>query len=304
MTSGRKPYGHTAAERRVVEAMRLKSRTRRGGRRLGPHGIARELNEEGVLTRDGKSWRGRTVERILARDARPPKRRPRKIQLGAKDFLSMEQARRLIAVCRDGRERAIVTVMLAGGLRASEVCGLRWRDVVVVEGRAMLEVRCGKGGVRRSVLLPVDAASVLGQYVEGSFGRGRTERVFRAANGAQLSYRALRGLISRVGVRAGLPWLHPHVLRHTFATLLYDDGKDLIFVKDQLGHKWVSTTGIYAKSASGERYEKADRLGKGLLAVGGVKEACKSDAANANAGDEKGLDVPLKKEKSAVACFE
>ncbi len=145
------------------------------------------------------------------------------------------------------RDRAMLEILYASGLRASEVVKL---DVSNVN----LEVReirvWGKGSKERIVLIGKPAASALDLYIrEGRaqlLGKSRTEALFLNRYGKRLSKRALQKTLARYATKAGLDKrVHPHLLRHSFATHLLDGGADLRVVQELLGHANLSSTQIY-----------------------------------------------------------
>jgi len=151
------------------------------------------------------------------------------------------------------RDRALLELAYAGGLRVSELVGLT-RDAVDLNGRVLTVT--GKGDKQRLVPFGRAAGRALGEWLErgrpqlahgGSRqGRVRHERVFVNARGGPLSrmgwWKILRGHARGAGVTARV---HPHVLRHSFATHLLEGGADLRVVQELLGHARVSTTAIY-----------------------------------------------------------
>ena len=145
------------------------------------------------------------------------------------------------------RDRAMLELAYAGGLRVSELVGLT-RDAVDVRGRALTVT--GKGDKQRLVPFGRAAARALADWLERGRPRlarlARHERVFVNARGGPLSrmgwWKILRGHARGAGVTARV---HPHALRHSFATHLLEGGADLRLVQELLGHARVSTTAIY-----------------------------------------------------------
>jgi site-specific recombinase XerD len=148
------------------------------------------------------------------------------------------------------RDRAIVELAYAAGLRISELAGLTVGDVDLRRG----EVRVlGKGRKERMSLLGAPARDAL----EAWLGVGRPalrarERgpdvgaLFLNWRGGPLSARGMRERIDRLGARAGLPdGVSPHTLRHSFASHLLDGGADLRIVQELLGHASLGTTQVY-----------------------------------------------------------
>jgi integrase/recombinase XerD len=150
------------------------------------------------------------------------------------------------------RDRALLEVMYACGLRASEAIGLELLDVDAEEG--VLRAR-GKGSKERIVPIGQAALKALRMYLE----RGRPALVkgapethlFVNFRGGQLTRQGLYKIVRRHAVTAGLAdRMSPHTLRHTFATHLLAGGCDLRSVQEMLGHADVSTTQLYTHLSS------------------------------------------------------
>ena len=145
------------------------------------------------------------------------------------------------------RDRAILEVLYATGLRVSELISLRASDVDLRMGL----VTCfGKGRKERLVPLGQEAQRWVQRYLEevrGRMSRGRAEAVLFLSNrGGRLSRMGLWGIVRRHAVTAGVEaMLTPHVLRHSFATHLLERGADLRALQAMLGHADISTTQIY-----------------------------------------------------------
>jgi integrase/recombinase XerC len=145
------------------------------------------------------------------------------------------------------RDKAMLELLYAAGLRVSEVVGL---DLGNVNLEAK-EIRVwGKGSKERMVLMGKPAAAALDLYLrEGRkqlLGNYRTEAVFVNRYGRRLSERSVQKVIKRHALEAGLDKrIHPHMLRHSFATHLLDGGADLRVVQELLGHADLSSTQVY-----------------------------------------------------------
>ena len=145
------------------------------------------------------------------------------------------------------RDRAILEMLYAAGLRVSEVVGLNVNDVDL--NRREVRVT-GKGSHQRLGLLGVPACEALRVYLETARGRliGRRDdgALFLNRSGGRLTQRSVQLLVRRYALQAGLPpGVHPHTLRHTFATHLLDGGADVRVVQHLLGHASPATTQIY-----------------------------------------------------------
>jgi integrase/recombinase XerD len=173
---------------------------------------------------------------------RTPKRLPK--------YLSKADAARLLAApngssYEDVRERALLEVLYAAGLRVSELLGLKPESVNLQEGWVRV---LGKGAKERMVPIHPRAVSALKVYLavrERHFKNPGPE-MFLGRSGRGLSrvqfWRVLRALGERAGLKTPI---HPHLLRHTFATHMLAGGADLRSVQEMLGHADLSTTQIY-----------------------------------------------------------
>ena len=154
------------------------------------------------------------------------------------------------------RDRAIVELAYAGGLRISELAALTLPDLDLRRG----EVRVlGKGRKERMTLLGMPARDALAEWLD----RGRPQLRARAAvpdsgtvflnhRGGPLGVRGMRERIDRLAVRAGLPdGVSPHTLRHSFASHLLEGGADLRVVQELLGHASLATTQVYTHVSPG-----------------------------------------------------
>ena len=166
--------------------------------------------------------------------------------------LSPNEVERLVEAAngtnpRTLRDRALVELLYGAGLRVSEAMGLE-RGSIDLEGRL---VRCiGKGDKERVVPLGREAAEALRRYL--SRGRPYLDRRHRAelflnAQGGALTRAGAFLILRRLAVRAGLDpaRVHPHLLRHSFATHLLEGGADLRSVQEMLGHADLGTTELY-----------------------------------------------------------
>ncbi len=144
------------------------------------------------------------------------------------------------------RDRAVVEVLYGAGLRVAECCGLRRGDVDVRRG---LVTVLGKGAKIRRVPLGEPAREAVSEWLRD--GRSvlaavgePTEAVFLNRRGRPLSTRDARRIVARL-CGPDLRPLHPHALRHAYATHLLEGGADLRAVQELLGHADLATTQIY-----------------------------------------------------------
>jgi integrase/recombinase XerD len=185
-------------------------------------------------------------------------RRPRSVPR----TLSAAEAERLVEAAngtspRAMRDRALVELLYGAGLRVSEAIGLV-KAAVDLEERIVRVV--GKGGKERIVPLGRPAADALRRYM--ALGRPHLDRRHRAdlflnARGGALTragaFLILRRLADRAGLEPGR--VHPHLLRHSFATHLLEGGADLRSVQEMLGHADVGTTERYTHVSDRHRRE-------------------------------------------------
>jgi len=191
------------------------------------------------------------VNRALARDVSavvvPPKKWRR---LPA--VLGDEHVRRILSAPSDEqdahalRDRAILTLLYATGMRASELAGLGVRDVNFNLGIVRV---MGKGGKERIVPAAEAALEAVRQYIQtdrASATADATGRLLLSRTGKPLAredvYRTVRKYVRRAAVRGKVT---PHTLRHAFATHLLAHGANLRSVQEMLGHADISTTQIY-----------------------------------------------------------
>ena len=146
------------------------------------------------------------------------------------------------------RDRAILEVMYASGLRVSELVGLNVDNLDLARGQARV---WGKGGKERVALFGQPAARALKTYLRDGrpqllTGKSSQALFVNQRGGGRLTTRAIGMILGKYAKRAGVPGrVHPHLLRHTFATHLLDGGADLRVVQELLGHADLATTQIY-----------------------------------------------------------
>lgn len=173
--------------------------------------------------------------------------------------LSPRQVRSLLAAPRPDpqapdapplwlRDRAILELMYASGLRASEVGALGLDEVIETLGIVRVT---GKGDKQRLVPMGKPARQALAHYIADCRPRirrpdGRDRgRVFLSRTGRPIERVRVWQIVKKYAALAGLEGVHPHVLRHSFATHLLGGGADLRVVQELLGHADIATTQIY-----------------------------------------------------------
>lgn len=145
------------------------------------------------------------------------------------------------------RDKAIMETLYGCGLRVSELCGLDVRDVLLDEELVRV---LGKGSKERVVPLLGSAKRALEAYLSRwrpvlrGDGRGG-DAVFLSVRGGRITRQSVHHVVESCGEAVGIRGLHPHTLRHTYATHLLEGGMDLRSVQELLGHASISTTQLY-----------------------------------------------------------
>lgn len=191
--------------------------------------LFRHLGREGLLDHDpALGVRGPKVQRTLP------------------DVLDVDEAAALMDSPVDGalavRDRAMLELFYSCGLRLSELAGLRWLDMDLDDGEVRVR---GKGDKTR--IVPVGRFAVAALRALGAQeGMHPETPIFRGRGGAAISQRAVQLRVDKLARLHGLPkHVHPHMLRHTFASHLLESSGDLRAVQELLGHADIATTQIY-----------------------------------------------------------
>ncbi len=145
------------------------------------------------------------------------------------------------------RDRAILELFYASGLRLSEVCGARLENLDTDEGFIRVT---GKGNKTRIVPVGKQALSAVEHYVKlerPQLVKPKTSsQIFLSVRGGQLSSERVRAIVKERSKAAGIEsTMYPHLFRHSFATHLLQNGADLRVIQEMLGHADISTTQIY-----------------------------------------------------------
>lgn len=157
------------------------------------------------------------------------------------------------------RRRAIINgmildVMLNSALRASELCALQMRDLPHVHGKLIIDVRKGKGCVQRSVEVSADLAKRIKRFAKRYRKNAQPKSpLLISESGGPMSRGNVYSKLRILGKAAGIEQLHPHMLRHSYGYMFYNNCKDLLFLADQMGHASITTTAIYARTNNEER---------------------------------------------------
>ncbi len=161
------------------------------------------------------------------------------------EILSLEEMRKLFSLPdheteRGSRDRAILYLLYACGLRVSELCGLNLQDVGDTEVRVK-----GKGGKERVVPIAKEALEALDAYLLMT-KREEEQPFFLGDRGKRLRREGVWQMIKLYAKQAGIEKnISPHTFRHSFATHLLEGGADLRVIQELLGHSNISTTDRY-----------------------------------------------------------
>ena len=185
---------------------------------------------------------------FLAFDVARPVRLPRRRNELAARILAEADVHRLLALEGNARNSALLRLLYAGGLRVSEACGLRWRDVQARAEGGQVTV-FGKGGKTRAVLL---SAATFQQLEALRAGQGGEAPVFASAQGGPLGVVQAWRIVKAAAARAGLAAVSPHWLRHAHASHALDRGAPVHVVRDTLGHGSLQTTSAYLHARPGD----------------------------------------------------
>jgi site-specific recombinase XerD len=165
------------------------------------------------------------------------------------EVLSQEEVVRLFDEIQNPKHSLMVRLMYSAGLRISELVSLRVKDLVF--GKDFGWVRKGKGRKDRLFVLSARISSELHSFVLAK-GLGIDDYVFKGRKG-HITTRSVYSIVKRASIFAGLgSRVHPHTLRHSFATHLVENGNDLVRVQSIMGHASPDTTMVYVHMASSE----------------------------------------------------
>ena len=144
------------------------------------------------------------------------------------------------------RDKAIAELLYSSGLRLSELCNLDI-DSISIKERSCRVV--GKGNKTRDLPIGEKAIQAIRDWilVRNKLSLPNSKAFFLNKNGTRLSTRSVQLRLKRLGKKRGLPSIHPHLLRHSFASHILESSGDLRAVQDMLGHSDIGTTQIYTK---------------------------------------------------------
>ncbi|QIV79342.1 tyrosine-type recombinase/integrase [Fervidobacterium pennivorans subsp. keratinolyticus] len=173
-------------------------------------------------------------------------------------FLTLEEVKALLSVYDEEKKlkyKAILSLLYFCGLRVSELCNLRVEDVSFYP--PYVKVVMGKGNKDRLVPISENIVPLLEKYVE----RYKPKIYFFENKGQPLHPSTVFRIVKRAAQKAGITkHIHPHTLRHTFATHLVMNNVNVKIVQELLGHANLSTTSIYLHVADKEKFDAVKKL--------------------------------------------
>jgi len=214
--------------------------------------------------------------RRQVRSRRRPRKRKGKQQLKSTDYLSVEQFAEVIHLVKSEADQArgkspylcravvnemLIILMAETGLRASEICNLKLKNLPSYHGKPEIEVECGKGQKPRTVGVSEWFASQLTGYVNRYLDSVSPETwLFRSERGGPIKYPSIYSKVKRIGIKSRI-WLYrkdgrlksrfsPHKMRHTFGTGLLNASGNTWLVQIEMGHTKAETSQIYARTLS------------------------------------------------------
>lgn len=164
------------------------------------------------------------------------------------DVLTKDEVNKLLQNASNKRDLAIIRLLYASGLRVSELVAL---DRDSIEGN-QIRVRSGKGKKDRVVYIDDGTVRILNEYLNEK--KDGSDKLF------EITVRNIQKIVKKTAERAGIKKkVSPHVLRHSFATHLLENGADIVVIRDLLGHTNLSTTQIYTHVTDEHRKETYQR---------------------------------------------
>ena len=184
------------------------------------------------------------------------------------EFLSMEEFKMLLQNTKDNRDRCILLLLGAVGLREGEMCQIKVGDIDFEKGYLHIPASNAKYKKSRTVVLLPVVLDVLHAQTSDSIW------LLPSRGGDHITPRHVQHILNAIATRAGLQEttykdkagknrqrIHPHILRHSFAIWSLDAGVPIGDLQSQLGHASLATTGIYLKASPNHRREAYLRSG-------------------------------------------
>jgi len=227
-----KPYGQLAKQDALNFLLYLKNEKKVAGNTLNVYHMAIRFFLEDIMHKNMK---------LNIKYSKRPSKFP--------EFLTKEETRRLIESINNPKHRLMIEVMYGGGLRVSELLNLKISDLKINEGYGF--VRQGKGRKDRIFVLSKICLDKIRNLIEMEKLNTADDFLFLTNRREKYSERSAQEIVKRATLLAGIKKnVHPHTLRHSFATHLIQNGASLNEVQAMLGHKSPETSMVYVHMAS------------------------------------------------------
>ncbi|MDO8641967.1 MAG: tyrosine-type recombinase/integrase [Candidatus Woesearchaeota archaeon] len=172
------------------------------------------------------------------------------------EVLSREEVMKMCEAVKNQKHKLVLALLYYAGLRLSEVINLRWKDIDFERG--LIHVKIAKGEHERVVFLHEKVAGLLKRFNEEN---DLNKQILISERGNKYSKRTVQLIVRHVARKAGIrKEVHPHMLRHSFATHLLEGGADIRYIQQLLGHKNLQTTQIYTHVANKDIKKLANLL--------------------------------------------
>jgi len=156
------------------------------------------------------------------------------------EILTIEEIRKLVGATSNIKHRLIIKFLYGCGLRVSEVVNIGKDDLNFEEG--LIHIKLAKGKKDRFVKIPESAAEEIENFIKIDNGK----YLFESNRGGKITTSTVQAILKNSAKKAGVKKrVHPHLLRHSFATHLLEAGTDLRIIQKLLGHSDIKTTQIY-----------------------------------------------------------
>lgn len=166
---------------------------------------------------------------------------PKKNEYKIPVFLSKNEVKKMIEKTDNLKHKSIICLLYSGGLRLSELLNLKIEDID--SDNMLIIIKNSKGNRDRIVMLSKVLLKLLRKYY---LKYKPKEYIIEGMNGNKYSDRSVQQVVKQAAKRVGInKKVSPHILRHSFATHLLENGTDIRYIKDLLGHKSIETTQIY-----------------------------------------------------------
>lgn len=166
---------------------------------------------------------------------------PKRPQQKLPKYLSQQEVKRMLDLAENHKHRCILKLLYGAGLRVSEVLALTLTDID--SDNMLIHIRDANGRKDRTVMLPALILSDLRTYFQQDKPR---HFLFEGKNSQPYSARSIQLIVKQIAQKANITKpVSPHILRHSFATHLIENGTDIRYIQDLLGHKSIKTTERY-----------------------------------------------------------